>query len=303
MQTRTALLQDINALSYAWTVEAFKSLSVLFFAKWTVHNSAKVVAVVTYFKDAWCDNNTGGVNRWYRGCCPNNVMNDGGLESKNRRIKVEVTKHQLMPPIDFLMGMAEWMRSQSWERDPNNPNRITFQEDHTLITKDYTDAYAWINNNRKQIRYVDRKYVGTSAGTKGDLTDDRARTIIEKFDTCSWSTFDEYTTMMHNVCVLSEDDTRQEGYNCTCAVNAKTFTCQHSLGVANMNNRLLPPNRAQVTLLGQKRKRGRRARVGAAWVYQELDIASPPAHPQQNPEELLEINDNIFPENLDMNNN
>jgi hypothetical protein len=52
--------------------------------------------------------------------------------------------------------------------------------------------------------------------------------------------------------------------------------------VADIRGNILPPEAAQVKLLGQKRKRGRRPQVAGAWVFQQLDIASPMAHPPQD---------------------
>jgi hypothetical protein len=127
---------------------------------------------------------------------------------------------------------------------------------------------------------VDGIYVALSSHATGDLTDERARVIIKRFEDCSFSSFNDYTLNFFSAFILREDDTRPEGYNCTCSINAKTFKCEHSLGVANMKGLFLPPNSAQVKLLGQKRRRGRRPQVAGAWVFQHLDIGSPVAHPQ-----------------------
>jgi hypothetical protein len=123
-------------------------------------------------------------------------------------------------------------------------------------------------------------YCGLSPFTNGHLDDEKARKIIRMFDANEFTTFLEYTENIHNAFVLHEDDTRPEGYRCTCPINAKQFTCEQSLAVANLRGNILPPHVAQVTLLGQKRKRLRRPQIGAAWQMQQLDIASPVAHPQ-----------------------
>ena len=75
-------------------------------------------------------------------------------------------------------------------------------------------------------------------------------------------------------------------YACTCHTNAKTFTCEHSLGVAIMRSILTPPPGTTHTLLGRKLRRGRKPAVGAAWEYLPFDLHAPVLHPQQDPEVL-----------------
>jgi hypothetical protein len=125
-------------------------------------------------------------------------------------------------------------------------------------------------------------YVTVSPGVRGDLTDLRAVSYVEKFNECSWPIFDEFTSMFFNVAILHEDLSRPEKYNCTCAQNAKEFTCIHTLGVAMMRGILIPPNAAQVRLLGRKRRRGRKPQAAPAWEFMNFALDTPPQHPQQN---------------------
>lgn len=60
----------------------------------------------------------------------------------------------------------------------------------------------------------------------------------------------------------------------------------------------MPPKAAQVTLLDQKRKRGRRPQVPYAWVFQQLDIGSPVEHPPQDPRRLSGIEEENVGQNL-----
>jgi hypothetical protein len=183
-----------------------------------------------------------------------------------------------------------------------NPNHIKFTKTHTFTVKNYTTAYAWIKSTRKQIRVVDGIYAALSSQTTGDLTDERARVIIKRFEDCSFSSFNDYTLNIFSAFILREDDTRPEGCNYTCSINAKTFTCEHSLEVANVRGLLLQPNAAQVKLLRQKRRRGRRAQVAGAWVFQQLDIGSPVAHPQQDAVLLADGNAEMAGINLELEN-
>ena len=174
------------------------------------------------------------------------------------------------------------MAYNSRRRDAANANFLKFAFTHTFKTKDWTKAFAFKNNKEVQMRLVDGIYVLTSPYTNGRLDDENARKIIKRFENLEFKDFLEYTLNLHNAFVLHENASRPEGYSCTCPINAKEFTCEHSLAVANLRGNILPPEAAQVTLLGQKRKRGRRPQVAGAWVYQQLDIASPVAHPPQD---------------------
>ena len=93
--------------------------------------------------------------------------------------------------------------------------------------------------------------------------------------------------MFFNVFILRHDVTRPELYNCTCARNAKEFTCAHSLGVAMMKGTLAAPRADQVQLLGRKRRRGRRPMAAPAWERMDFQLQSPPQHPQQDASVLL----------------
>ena len=132
-----------------------------------------------------------------------------------------------------------------------NLNKITFAHEHTRTTNDWTCANSWLNNTPKQIRFLplQNAYVATAPGVRGDLTDARANTYLIAFHDCNWDTYDQYTSMSHNISILHHDETRREQYNCTCSANAKQFTCVHSLGVAMMRGTLVAPHAAQIQLL------------------------------------------------------
>jgi hypothetical protein len=222
------------------------------------------------------------LSHWATGHCRNNSMNNNGTESSNKVVKEKVTIHQQIPAIIFAKKIADWMGYNSRRRDPANANYIEFSFTHTFITKDWTKAFAFKNNKRVQMRLVDGIYVLLSPYTNGHLDDEKARKIIKRFENLEFKDYLEYTIDLHNAFVLHEDASRPEGYRCTCPINAKEFTCEHSLAVANIRGNILPPEAAQVKLLGQKRKRGRRPQVAGAWAFQQLDIASPVAHPPQD---------------------
>ena len=89
-----------------------------------------------------------------------------------------------------------------------------------------------------------------------------------------FESFDDYTSITNNVCILTADQTRQEGYTCTCKQNAKEFACIHSLEVAMLRGTIIPPIAARVRLW-----RGRRPQAAPAWMRQPFNLNSPFIHP------------------------
>ena len=284
-------MQDLNAISYAWTPEVAVMLKALFFKKWEEHPNPVVLGVTEHFKSEWCNERLGN---WTSGHAHNCVINTNGLEGTNKVIKDELTYRQLLPIIEFLQKGLVWVREQSENRSdgPNgiaNPNKLTFASSHTFTTNDWTSANSWKNNTSKQIRFLPllNIYVAVDAGARGHLTDVKANSYVTTFAECAWDTFDEYTSMFFNVCILHPDETRPEMYDCTCSANAKQFTCVHSLGVAMMKGTLVPPQAAQVQLLGRKRRRGRKPLAAPAWERMAFALDTPPQHPQQEAAILL----------------
>ena len=269
----------------------------LFFDKWENHESAAVKVVISNFKRDWCNERVGN---WTHGHIHNYVNNTNGLEATNKVLKDDVTKRQLMPILNFLLKIQLWLGEQSAKRDINNPNYMKFAASHTFETADWTIAHAWRTDKMKQIRLVQdgQVYVTLSATAAGHLTHDRAVQLINTFTDSTWNTFDAFTTMFYNVSILRIDETRPEGYRCSCIANCKEFTCCHSLAVAMIRGTLVPPENARIHLLGRKRKRGRKPQAAPAWERMGFDINSPVNHPQQDEAELAgqAVGVNLFPE-------
>ena len=148
-----------------------------------------------------------------------------------------------MSVLEFLQKGIVWFREQSEKRGEGpegdrNPNIVKFATRHTFTTKDWTQAHAWTSSTRKQIRFLPQLnvFVAAEPGVRGDLNDRRADAYVDTFTTCSWATYDEYTTMYNNISILRSDPTRPELYNCTCASNAKEFTCQLAWGSNDERN-------------------------------------------------------------------
>ena len=167
-----------------------------------------------------------------------------------------------------------------------------------MATKCWTDAYRWRKDasNQVRIRAADNINVVVRRHVGGHLNDARASSLIDKFLNFSFLTYDEYTHLSNNVCILREDESRPELYNYTCMANAKEFTCKHSVGIAMRRHTMIATPAAIITLLGRKRKRGRRPLAAGASEYQPFDILTSPAHPLQDPDIIA----GLAPPNLDV---
>lgn len=235
--------------------------------------------VIAHFKAQWTSNT---LHKWTSGHCPDCVINNNGLEATNLVIKLEVTQRRLLPVLAFFRESMRWLREKSIRYDALNPNYIPFTTRHTIATNEWVEAYRWSKDTARQLRIIGDIYV-TVKENRGDLTDAKAQAFITSFTDFTFASFDVYTSVSHNVSILRPDAARQEGYNCTCKQNCKEFFCIHALGVAIIRGTLVPPREAKVTLLGRKRKRGRRPQAAPAWNYQNFDLNSPVQHPQQDP--------------------
>ena len=276
---RAMFLQDINAISVAFTPEIAVLALGLFFVKWEASDDVIVLQVTAYFKAQWTNNS---VSNWTRGHCPGCVINNNGLEATNLVLKTEITQRVLLPVLNFFDELKKWLKNLSLRKDTTNPNHIPFTRFHTISTKDWTEAYRWSKDNHCQIRLTGVDYISVSKNVKSDLTDERAARLAAQLGHFTFDTFDTYTTTSNSVCLIRLDQSREEGYNCTCKQNAKEHSCIHSLGVGIIRATMIPPQEARATLLGRKRRRGRKPQVAPAWEYQAFDINSPAHHPMQD---------------------
>ena len=107
---------------------------------------------------------------------------------------------------------------------------------------------------KKQIRYVPDRHtsVTLSADSIEVLTHNRAVAFITMFNESSWNSYDEITSSYVNVTIITVDDSRPEGYKCSCMANRKEFTCCHSLAIAMIRGTMAPLEEARVHLLGRK---------------------------------------------------
>lgn len=279
---RAEILNDMCVLGTAYSLLAAERLKALFGAKYANHENGQVAQVYNEkFVKVWGNSN---LYKWTAAHARNSVVNTNGLESNNCNIKNEITERAIIPVVTFCKKSLDYLSEQSLNRDPQHPYCKTFALTPTLTTKAWTEAMEWKQSNRKQLRLLEdvNYYVTISSRTLGELTEDKARSILKQYEECSWETFDLYAITHHNVCVLIPDATRAEGYRGTCQKNAKEFTCIHSLGVAILRRTMLPPNVAGATLLGRRKRKGRRPQAGSAWDLMPLDIRSPVHHAQQD---------------------
>ena len=136
---KARFLNDINAISCAWTPAIVTRLKKLFFKKWEANANLAVKGVTAHFKNEWCNIRLG--NRC-SGHCHDSIINTNGLEATNKVVKDELTKHQLLPVTDFLRATLLWVQEQSLRREIG-PNQITFDQMQTFSKRDWTEAHDW----------------------------------------------------------------------------------------------------------------------------------------------------------------
>jgi hypothetical protein len=161
VQLKAQYMQDINAISYAWSPAAAIRLKELFFLKYEQHPSPVVVDVTAHFKNEWCNARLGN---WSSGHAINCVINTNGLEATNRVIKDELTYRQLMPVMDFLQSSLVWLHEQSEKRSDEvngllNANKVTFATEHSFTTNNWTETNSWRLDESRQIRFLPEQNV------------------------------------------------------------------------------------------------------------------------------------------------
>ena len=186
----------------------------------------------------------------------------------------------------------KWLKEKSLRCNILNPNHTLFTTVHTIVTKDWVEAWRWEKDSSNQVRLVGEIFVCVREN-KEHLTDLKVESLVTAFTELNFVLFDNYASVSNNVCVLRPDLTRQEMFNCTCKQNVKEFTCIHAIGIAMKRAILIPHPEAKVTLLGRKMKRGRRSLAAPAWEHQPFRLNLPVQHPRQDPAILagLAVND------------
>ena len=175
-----------------------------------------------------------------------NSTDNNGLESTNNVIKNEVTMRNQLPLLDFCREICTWLETQSRRRNPADVNYISFSEQATFATCDWTEAFSRAHGSKKQLRLRNRIYIAIEHKVSGDLNDTKTDNYIKIFTNLEFESFDLYTSTSNSISMLVEDSTRREGYKCTCRRNTKKkFRCKHSLGFALLRDMLVPPPEAK----------------------------------------------------------
>ena len=113
----------------------------LFFLKWEADTNNRVRAAIAHFKKEWTNNS---VSCWARGNLNRScVINNNGLETTNNVIKNEVTMRNPLPLLDFCREICTWLETQSRRRNSADVNYISFSEQATSATCDWTEALSW----------------------------------------------------------------------------------------------------------------------------------------------------------------
>ena len=138
IRLRASFLNDINSLSNAGSKECFTSVVALFKQKWSAIPEAAVP--FKHFVKEWLSER---LTRFYRGAAEGYAMNNNGLEGTNKTLKDSATMHELMPILEFIPTIKEWISMQSRRRDPENVNCIKLARTPSdLKLKDLTEGCA-----------------------------------------------------------------------------------------------------------------------------------------------------------------
>lgn len=246
---RKYLLEDIDALQSATSVEVFSAASKLFLKKWKDQK-----AFVKYFKKEWLIKNP----NWYLGAAPISPATNNALESFNRVIKDHNTLRERIPLARFLVVAEEMVNS--WSLQATEEKFATQPE---LQLSDWTTGYQWAKTDTK-IRVVHSTPDSTTYLIPGNNSF-KINQAEKKF-----RCFDEYKKVFFsswNV-VLPNNQTEWITGCCDCPDFYRKFSCKHLIGLAIRLKYVTPPLEAKSQPLGLKRKRGRPTKARAALIIQ-----------------------------------
>ena len=196
---------------------------------------------------------SGRLSKFYRGAAEGYAMNNNGLEGTNKGIKDTATFRELMPLLEFLPRMAEWIGTQSYRRNPENINSIPLAHvPSDLDTKDMTDGHnLW--KSKKIFCLVEDHYVSVTriANNVVPLSLQESQAIYKKYCDSSYKSMDDYNSFQKYVQVISPDR------RCNCYEFGRKFKCPHSTCVKIMIDKIHIPPCAKTVPLSCHRKPGR----------------------------------------------
>lgn len=138
---KEALREDICFLQLSSSTEVFNKTTQMFFGKWDVCMNSDVQVFLTYFTQQWIDLRP----NWYEGFAPNGPSTNNGLEATNRYFKEKTTFREKLPLNEFLLSIQRTL--EDWSKERQNNGRKRFVSAPDIGTKEYTEAWQWMNKS------------------------------------------------------------------------------------------------------------------------------------------------------------
>ena len=204
----------------------------------------------------------GDLNGWYEGFVIGALATNNGLEAINRTIKDNYTFRDRLPFRQFLTKSTEIV--ENWSADLAVE---MFQTSPRLGTKEWTMAWQWAQEptilHLTHDSGVQQYFIkpANSKATAEEFEDAVDAYKIAKTAPGGYGSWDNYAKLRESVWILTTDGTTEV---CTCPMFLKKGACKHSLGVKIILGQVEVPPHATSVPLGQKRKRGRPKKAGAA---------------------------------------
>ena len=106
------------------------------------------------------------------------------------------------------------------------------------------------------------------------LTKNECKLFFEKFDSLSWSSFDNYRQHTSSMRFVLIDEKNWKHSKCSCGWWAKNYKCKHVIAISERLGKCDYPLNALVIPVGQKRKRGQPKKTASALKRQTEEVLS-----------------------------
>ena len=135
----------------------------------------------------------------------------------------------------------------------------------------FTSAQQWASSSTKMLSVKATcnqfKTYYVAACKLPNITEKKIKDYDSVHSNLSWKSFDTYVKSTISVWKVNICPTDIWKSNCTCPVYATDYACKQSMRIAIRLQHLDVPSTAKTIPIGQKRKRGRPAKVGPALSY------------------------------------
>lgn len=209
---------------------------------------------IEYFEDTYIKQNS----TWYEGCAENTPKTNNCLETFNRLMKDQQTRHLRKPLHQFLPQALQIVRERSKEyvRDKAPPSKLA-TVDKTLRLN------AWNYSQSKKSIVCEKSQSGEVLiyAFAGDKMDKISLADICKFESNKFKDFDDFVSKVFSIHKMTFTELSDwQNAKCTCVAYSKHNVCKHVMMVAHRLGGLDPPDDllAEVeTPVPKKNPRGR----------------------------------------------